>query len=317
MKVSLVVTVLNEEKEIERFLDSVVGQSLKPDEVIVVDGGSTDWTLKKLIRKDLNLRVLVEAGANRSQGRNRGIELAKNQIIAVTDCGCVLDKNWLWEITRPFEDEKVAVVAGYYLPLAKNVFQKCVAPYFCVMPKEIKERKRKDNFEFLPSSRSFAFRKSVWQKVGGYPETMNFCEDLAFDQMIKKAGFKFYFAPKAIVYWPQRNNLKSVFRQFFNYATGDGQVFFSPYQTHTLKISLVYARYFLALVLVLLALKFAPLWGLLAVGFLAYIFWAVAKNYRHVNNLKALFWLPVLQFTSDFGVMLGTIKGILQTGGLG
>lgn len=311
MKISLVVTVLNEEKTIEKFLDSIARQSLKPDEVIIVDGGSTDWTVNKLVRPDLNLRVLIEAGSNRSEGRNRGIQVAKNEIIAVTDCGCILDKDWLLEITKPFKDENVMAVAGYYLPGADTVFQKCVAPYFCVMPREIKERNFQKDYEFLPSSRSFAFRKSVWSKTGGYPQELNYCEDLAFDQKIKKAGYRFFFAPKAIVYWPQRKSLKSVFKQFFNYAVGDGQVFFSSYQTHSKKIALIYLRYFLVLTLFILGFKNILFWQILLLSFIFYILWIVKKNFRHVKNIEALFWLPVLQFTSDFAVMFGSAKGII------
>lgn len=310
MKVSLVVTVLNVEEEIEAFLESIEAQTLKPDELVIVDGGSTDWTLNKLIRPDLNLKVLVYSGSNRSQGRNRGIQLTNNEIIAVTDCGVFLDKDWLGEITQPFANEQVNAVAGYYLAKADTVFQKCAAPYFCVMPEEIKEREKKKGFEFLPSSRSFAFRKSVWGKVGGYPEELNFCEDLVFDQKIKNAGFKFYFAPQAIVYWPQRKTLRSVFKQFYNYATGDGQVFFSPYQTHSRKIFLIFLRYFLFLIIFLYGFWLSLAWKFLAVASVLYLTWAILKNYRHVKNIKALFWLPVLRIASDIAVMAGTIKGI-------
>ena len=310
MKVSLVVTVLNVEKEIEAFLESIEAQTLKPDEVVIVDGGSTDWTLNKLVRPNLNLRVLVYGGSNRSQGRNRGIQLAKNEIVAVTDCGVFLDKNWLGEITKPFADKGVNAVAGYYLAKADTVFQKCVAPYFCVMPKEIKEREKRKGFEFLPSSRSFAFRKSIWGKVGGYPEELNFCEDLAFDQKIKEDGFKFHFAPQAIVYWPQRKTLRSVFKQFYNYATGDGQVFFSPYQTHSVKIFLIFLRYWLFLTAFVFGFWLKIAWNFLAAAVVLYLIWAILKKYRYVKNIKALFWLPVLRIASDIAVMAGTIKGI-------
>ncbi len=123
MKVSLVVTVLNEAKTIEAFLDSIEKQTLKPDEVVIIDGGSTDWTVNKLIRPQMNIKVLVYAGSNRSQGRNKGIQIAKNEIIAITDCGCILDKNWMRAITKPLVDENVSVVAGYYLAKTETIFQ--------------------------------------------------------------------------------------------------------------------------------------------------------------------------------------------------
>jgi len=312
MKVSLVVTVLNEAKTIEAFLDSIEKQTLKPDEVVIVDGGSTDWTINKLIKPEMNLKVLVYAGSNRSQGRNRGIQMAKNEIIAVTDCGCILDKNWFLEITKPFVDEKVNAVAGYYLAKAETALQKCVAPFFCITESEIKKLARKKNFEFLPSSRSFAFKKSVWSKVGGYPEDLNYCEDLVFDQKIKSSGFNFYFASKAVVYWPQRKTFKSIYKQFFNYATGDGQAFFSPYQTHSLKISLIYFRYFLALDFLVLAFRHPVFGKILILGFLFYVFCSMVKHFNEVKEIRALYLLPLIRFLADFAIMAGTVKGILR-----
>lgn len=312
MKVSLVVTVLNEEKTIEVFLDSIEKQTLKPDEVVIVDGGSTDWTLNKLIKPEMNLKVLVYGGSNRSQGRNRGIQMAKNEIIAITDCGCILDKNWLLEITKPFADEKVNAVAGYYLAKAETVLQKCVAPYFCITENEIKRLSQKKNFEFLPSSRSFALRKSVWSKAGGYPEDLDYCEDLAFDQKIKNCGFSFYFAREAIVYWPQRKTFKSIYKQFFNYATGDGQAFFSPYQTHSLRISLIFFRYFLALNFFILGFRYQLFWLLLIIGLIVYKFWSIIKHFNEINDLRAVYLLPIIRFLSDFAIMAGTIKGLFR-----
>ena len=48
MKVSLITTVFNEEKTITPFLKSVLVQIRKPNEIIIVDGGSTDFTVKKI-----------------------------------------------------------------------------------------------------------------------------------------------------------------------------------------------------------------------------------------------------------------------------
>lgn len=309
MKVSLVVTVLNEEKSIDSFLCSVAEQTLKPDEFIVVDGGSVDWTVEKLEESKVKSTVIIKKGANRSLGRNIGIEYAKNEIIAVTDAGCILDKNWLWEITKPF-NENVNVVSGYYLPKTETIFQKCVAPYFCVMPEEIKERMKDKHFQFLASSRSFAFKKSVWSKVGGYPENMNYCEDLVFDQKIRLSGFKFLFAPKAIVYWPQQKNLVNVFKQFFNYANGDGQVFNSPFQTHSIKISLLFLRFVVFLFLFILSFWSIILWGIFVFSSILYITFAILKNYRYVKNFSAFFYLPVIQIIADVAVVAGALKGI-------
>ena len=149
IKVSLITTVLNEESSIEHFLSSIAIQSQKPNEVIIVDAGSTDKTVDiiKSFQPFLkNLKILVKKGANRSAGRNLAIKSAKNEIIVMSDAGCRLDKEWVKEISRQFVDKKIKVVAGFYLAESKTVFQKCVAPYALVMPDRVNPK------NFLPSS---------------------------------------------------------------------------------------------------------------------------------------------------------------------
>jgi len=68
MKVSVIATVLNEGPAIRRLLDSLVAQTRAPDEVVIVDGGSSDDTVSILQdyadQGHLPLRVLDEPGAN-------------------------------------------------------------------------------------------------------------------------------------------------------------------------------------------------------------------------------------------------------------
>lgn len=302
MKVSLIVTVLNEEKSIDAFLDSVANQSLKPDEVIVVDGGSVDWTLDKLSKRKENIRILIKEGASRSEGRNLAVEKAKNEIIAITDAGCVLDKNWLAEIVKPFSDPSVDVVAGYYRGIAKTVFEKCVIPYVLVMPDRVNPK------TFLPASRSMAIKKNVFWKVGGFPVEFVHNEDYVFANRLKKEGAKIVFCQEAIVNWIPRSNLKSFWTMIYRFALGDAQS-----RLRHLKVFGIFLRYliFFSLIISSLLLLSAPLLLSFVLLFLLYLIWSVAKNFRYVKHYKAFFWLPVLQLTSDFAVIWGTIKGLI------
>jgi glycosyltransferase involved in cell wall biosynthesis len=80
MKISVVTTVLNEEKNIVQFLDSIVNQTKKPDEIIVVDGGSKDSTikiLKKYQKKNRLVKVYELPNSKISEGRNFGVKNSK------------------------------------------------------------------------------------------------------------------------------------------------------------------------------------------------------------------------------------------------
>jgi glycosyltransferase involved in cell wall biosynthesis len=306
---SFVTTVLNEEKSITQFLESIYAQTKLPDEIIIVDAGSTDNTILKLSEFKIpkgnvpNIKLIFKKG-NRSVGRNEGIKKAKGDIILVSDAGCILDKNWVKNITETFKDKKNSVSSGYYFPVCKNVFQRCLAAYTSVMPDRVNPEK------FLPSSRSVAFRKPAWQKVKGYPEELDTCEDLVFSQKLKKAGFKFKFIKEAFVYWPQRKNLWQAFKQLFTYAKGDGQAHFIRLQTPFL-----FARYFIGLILAIGYLLWGNFTSLIALLLLivAYLLWSIFKNYKYVKKKGALYLLPLLQLISDAAVILGMSLGYLKS----
>ena len=91
MKVSVICTVLNEGESIKKLLKTLAQQTRPADEIIFVDGGSSDQTVAVLeayaAKHQLPLQVMVAAGANISQGRNIAIEAAAGPIIASTDAG--------------------------------------------------------------------------------------------------------------------------------------------------------------------------------------------------------------------------------------
>lgn len=222
MKVSLISTVYNEGESIEEFLQSISLMTRLPDEFVIVDAGSTDGTLQKLTvfakTADFAVKVLVEKKCNIARGRNIAISHSSHELIAVTDAGCKVDRRWLEEIVKPFEDESIDVASGWYEPDVRTLFEKAVA--MCTFPSISKI----DSNSFLPSSRSLAFRKSAWQSVGGYPEWLTLtAEDTLFDLNLKKNGKIFFFTPRALVRWRPRNNFKSFLKQQYLYAFGDGE----------------------------------------------------------------------------------------------
>ena len=89
-QISVICTVLNEGEAVKKLLTSLAAQTLQPNEIIFVDGGSTDSTVAviKACAADMQLplQVIVAPGANISQGRNIAIEAAVGPIIAQYRC---------------------------------------------------------------------------------------------------------------------------------------------------------------------------------------------------------------------------------------
>ncbi len=308
-KVSVIVTVLNEGDSVHKLLDSLVSQTRQPDEVVIVDGGSTDDTLQRVSAygSKLPLKVLVEPGANISQGRNRAVREASNEVIASTDAGVRLDPQWLQKLVEPFDDGDASVVAGFFLPDPQSLFETAMGATVLPLHADI------DPATFLPSSRSVAFTKSAWRKAGGYPEWLDYCEDLIFDFRLRKCAGAFGWAPDAVAYFRPRPSLKAFFVQYYRYARGDGKA-----DLWRMRHAVRYATYFVALplILVLSALK-SPWWLLLLVaGCAAY---CKRPYQRLVPRLKGLsLWkklyvislVPVIRLVGDVAKMIGYPVGL-------
>lgn len=306
MKISFITTVFNEEKTIEKLLKSLSVQTKLPDEVIIVDGGSTDNTMLAISHfmfpiLNKKMQIITKKG-NRSVGRNEAIKHARGDIIVCSDSGNILDKEWIKNITEPFVDSSVAVVAGYYKGLANTIFQKCVIPYALVMPDKVNSQ------SFLPATRSVAFRKSIWKKVGGFDERLSHNEDYVFAKALQRVKTKIIFAKDAIVYWVPRSSLKQVLIMFFRFAYGDAEA-----KIYRPKVFILFLRYSVAILSLALEIIYHNfvLLTLLLFLLLLYILWAIGKNYRYVKHPAAFIYLPVLQFTADFAVLGGTLYGIL------
>ncbi len=300
VQVSVVVTVFNEESSIDLLLQSLVFQSKKASEIIIVDAGSTDKTVKNIIRfgKKYQQVTLIQApGVNRSQGRNRGIHRAKSKFIAITDAGCIPQPNWLETLTEPFSDPAIDVVSGYYESDAQTPFQKSFA-VFTIYP----NYKVKDD-TYLPSSRSLAFTKVIWKKVGGYPAHLDTCEDLVFVEHLKKANARFRLSKDAIVSWKQEHTWPGAFVKLFSYSRGDGQ---ARYRPHLKRAAFVWLRYAIGIWLLIVfpvsLMIFIP----------QYIAWSIGKGYSRVKDIQALWLLPLLQITADIAVMSGSTFGLIE-----
>jgi cellulose synthase/poly-beta-1,6-N-acetylglucosamine synthase-like glycosyltransferase len=250
-RVSVCITIFNEKEEtVKNLLSSLNSQTLRPDEIIVIDA------------KDYN-------NCSRSKGRNIAIKKARNKIIAITDAGCIPHKNWLEKITKPFTDNKVDVVAGGYKMVYKNSFEKAESVFLGVKERDM-------DSDFMPSARSMAFTKNIWKKARGFPESLNdTAEDTLFNLNLVRLNAKFKVAKDAIVDWQMPETILEFAKKIRNYAKGDAKsgIWWHPikkWKTHNIKILTIYLRYILFLIFpwliifyLIFAFNKAGLWGII------------------------------------------------------
>jgi glycosyltransferase involved in cell wall biosynthesis len=229
--VSVTSTVLNEREDIDSMVESLMKQTLAPAEVIIVDGGSTDGTWERLEAARAKYPTLVpirdeSCNLQRSpgpiaRGRNVAIAAASSDVVACADAGCTYHPDWLVNLTAPiFAGDSQYSVGGSYIDLTNSdsetstVWDVASAPFFGV----------KLNAEAATKSctaRSMAFRKDLWRRVGGFPETVFLGEDTVFDSEVRKLVVP-AFPERAKASYQPRHTFRSALRQMISYSVTDG-----------------------------------------------------------------------------------------------
>jgi len=329
--VTVITTVYNERHQIERLLESLAAQSHPPNEVVICDGGSTDGTVATIQQwvarypqRLPHLQLLVEPGANISRGRNVAIGAAQSPLIAVTDAGVRLSPTWLAALIAPWQttrgDAAPSAVAGFFLAdvtpdeASSAVFLTAIAATVLPRLEEI------DPTKFLPSSRSVAFTKQAWATAGGYPEWLDYCEDLLFDFALNAqqpaASTAFAWAPAALVYFRPRGSLRSFWTQYYRYARGDGKADLWR-KRHLIR----YVTYFILLP----ALVGHAYWGFFArwlgwAGLVAGVLVYCIRPWQRLQRLdsalsgsqqiQAAALVPVIRLVGDVAKMVGYPVGL-------
>ncbi len=305
MRISLVVTTLNEGETIGQLLEAIDSQTRAPDELVVVDGGSSDRTLD-LLRQWAGsrpwARVESAPGANIATGRNVGIRSAAGPVIAVTDAGCVPEPQWLEQLEAGFSQPETELVMGFYRPDPRSRFEAILS---CL---NLPDSEEIDPQRFMPSSRSVAFLKSAWTKAGGYPEWLDIGEDMYFNFRLREEGVQRMFAPGALVRWRLRPDLPTTLQQYFRYARGDALGRMYP-ERHAVR----FLTYLAAAALLVAPSRRRVFLPVAALAGLKRISPAYARALRRLSPAEAgaaLVALPVLELLLDLAKMAGFVAGL-------
>ncbi|MEM8530245.1 MAG: glycosyltransferase [Chloroflexota bacterium] len=307
--ISLVCTVRDEADNIAALLDSMLQQTRLPDEIVINDCLSHDATpqiVETYIAQGHPIR-LVQGGHNIPSGRNNAIRHAHGPIVACTDAGLTLDPHWLERIIEPLEQNKADIVGGFFRPMPQSLFELALGST------NYREAAEIHHEAFLPFGKSVAFSKRAWERVQGYPEWVDHCEDVLFDLALKRAGFRFAFVPDALVLFRPRPSFAAFAKQYFFYARGDGMAGLWPkrylirYATYTAGTGLLMAAWRQPWALVLLGL-----------GGFAYTRTPLRRLRLRAGGLtkrefvQAASLIPLIRVVGDISKMVGYPVGVLR-----
>ena len=219
MKYSIIVPVFNRPDEVDELLQSLVGQTLKDFEVVIVEDGS-EKPCKDVCDKyagKIDLKYFMKKNSGPGQSRNYGAERANGEYLIVLDSDVVLPEGYLKAVDDELRREPADAFGGP--DCAHDSFtetQKAISysmtSFFTTGG--IRGGKKKLD-KFYPRSFNMGIRRDVYMRLGGFSK-MRFGEDIDFSIRIFKAGCKCRLFPEAWVWHKRRPDMHKFFRQVYN-----------------------------------------------------------------------------------------------------
>jgi glucosyl-dolichyl phosphate glucuronosyltransferase len=242
MDISIVICTYNRFQDLCKTLSSIELLKIARDitwEVLIIDNNSSDLSKSIICRfvekKPYLFKYIFEEQQGKSFALNKGIEVAKGEIIAFTDDDVIIDPHWVSELGRAFDTYQCMAVGGKTIPTWSRKKPSWYAedgPFKLRGP--IVEYNLGDEFCKIdrppcPFGANMAFKKVVFEKYGLFrtdlgrnPENLTGGEDHEFCMRLLKAQESFIYSPKAIVYHPvTKERIKK--RYFLSWFFGVGR----------------------------------------------------------------------------------------------
>ena len=215
--VTVVVPVLNGEKMVEQCVAACLDQTRPPDEMIVVDNGSTDRTGARAAAAGATVLEEPERGSFRA--RNRGWRAASSDIIACTDVDCVPEPTWLAELTEPFVDPAVGGVGGAIVQADLNS-----ASQRWMIERRFLDQAFNAEHVFLPffATANVAYRRAILETLDGFDETFGITAgDVDMSWRVQAlANARLVYRPQAAVRHFVGENLTEITSRWREYSAG-------------------------------------------------------------------------------------------------
>jgi len=211
LNVSLYIPVYNGESTIESVLKSVLKLNPAPNEIIVVNDGSSDGT-KKILENYKNQINIVNNPSNMGLGfsRNEGISKAKNEDVASLDSDVEVERDWLKDLMEVKNRSGSAISGGKLREKYKNRSIYDLWRHVHATQNSFGEKDLVDLGRPLAGSNTL-LSKSAWKKVGGYDNQYKTNgEDSTFCQKLLNSNYKISYSAKAVCYHLRTDNLKTL-----------------------------------------------------------------------------------------------------------
>lgn len=201
--VSIIIPVYNCEKYVKKCLESVLGQTYKNIEIIVIDDGSTDRSLdviNRIAQGKANVKVIHQENQGVSVARNRGLENAIGEYISFLDGDDYFGESYIEGLINAAEpNNSDLVICGYQKVDTKG------KPLYKVVPKQYKPHEHEEWAYRITAPWSRLYRKEVWDKYHIIYEIGVRAEDVPISLFFNKVCKNIVTIPVAEYYYVQHS----------------------------------------------------------------------------------------------------------------
>lgn len=227
-KISLVTTVLNDRLGTALFFRQMAEQTRPPDEIVIVDSCSSDGTWEVIETERAQPQGPWKVSAwqlhcNVARGRNLAIERSAHDLIVSTDVGCNWEPAWIEELIQPLQaNPNCQAVMGSWAVRWQDLGSVWARVEYALL----QEPKLIARLESDASSRSIAYHRSLWGKIGGYPEDLTLAgDDMVFSIILHQivSAEHISCAPMIRCYWQRPEALRAFCKEARRNFKGAGE----------------------------------------------------------------------------------------------
>ena len=219
MKYSFIIPVYNRPDEVDELLDSLIRQTVRDFEVVVVEDGSA-VPCKEIVDKyasSLTIHYYSKENSGPGQTRNYGVERANGEDMLILDSDCIIPEGYLEAVEAELCKKPADAFGGpdrahESFSDVQKAINYAMTSFFTTGG--IRGGKKKLD-KFYPRSFNMGVRKDVYQALGGFSK-MRFGEDIDFSIRIFKGDYACRLFPEAWVWHKRRTDLKKFFKQVHN-----------------------------------------------------------------------------------------------------
>ncbi len=219
-RTSVVVRCFNEERHIGRLLSGLVRQTQPPDQIIVVDSGSTDATLSIARRFPVEVHTIEPEQFSFGRSLNIGCRAATGDIVVFASAHVhpVYD-TWLAELIAPFSDPQVALAYGRQQGNERTKYseQRVMARWFPA--KSVSHQAHP-----FSNNANAAIRRSVWE-TQPYDESLTGLEDLDWAKKALEAGHAISYVATAPVVHAHEESWSGVVNRYRREAIAHKRIY--------------------------------------------------------------------------------------------